>query len=109
PSVTAAWAKPEPDGWTLRLHETLGRRGTLTLRLADGVTATRTDLRGHKPTALPDAKIDVRPHELISVKLTRKSVPKAEPSVIPSEAEGPRLYWFAMRRRGPSTRFAHSG
>ncbi|MEM7809554.1 MAG: glycoside hydrolase family 38 C-terminal domain-containing protein, partial [Planctomycetota bacterium] len=47
PSVTAAWAKPEPDGWTLRLHETLGRRGTLTLRLADGVTATRTDLRGH--------------------------------------------------------------
>lgn len=46
-SLVPAWAMPEPGGdWVLRLHETLGERGPVRLRLAEGRTARAIDLRG---------------------------------------------------------------
>ena len=53
PSLVPAWAKPlgpemhgGPTRWVLRLHETLGRRGTARLLFDLGVTATPVDLKG---------------------------------------------------------------
>ena len=85
-SLAAAWAKPDPagDGFTLRLHETLGRRGVARLGLEPGCTAERVDLRG-----LPsgDAGVEAagdsggsggsgvavpfRPYEVVSVRVRR--------------------------------------
>ncbi|MEI9999995.1 MAG: glycosyl hydrolase-related protein [Verrucomicrobiota bacterium] len=67
-SVVPAWAKPAADGegWILRLHETLGRRGPVKLRLAEGRQAYRTDL---SEATVPRRvrEIAVRPYELVSV------------------------------------------
>ena len=71
-SVAAAWAKPGEGGaWTLRLHETLGRRGTLKLGLDAGVKATRVDLRGETIGDVPDGALEVGPHELVSIRIER--------------------------------------
>ena len=77
-SLTAAWAKPAESGggFTLRLHETLGRRGTAELRLADGLTAERVDLRGRpaaeaEPLDGPRVPVPFRPYEVVSVRIGR--------------------------------------
>ncbi len=71
PSVAAAWAKPEADGWTLRLHETLGRRGSIRPRLTSA-TMTRVDLRGEPSGDTENATI-VKPHDLVSLRMVRCS------------------------------------
>jgi alpha-mannosidase len=72
PSVVPSWAKPSDNrGWILRLNETLGRRGTLYLRLAEGWRAEQVDLRGRKVGDLPDAALEITPYWLGSVLLQR--------------------------------------
>ncbi len=59
---------PDAGGWTLRLHETLGSRGPLTLHLADHLTPTPTDLRGQSLDADPQM-IRTKPYSLLSVRI----------------------------------------
>lgn len=71
-SLVPAWAKPEAGGaWTLRLHETLGRRGAATLRIAADWKARLIDLRGEAIGAVREGRIDFAPYSLISVRLER--------------------------------------
>lgn len=74
-SAVPAWAEPVKGGWVLRLHGTLGRRGSVKLGLAGGATATPVDMLGR---ALGDAKaatgelaLPVAPYQLRSALITR--------------------------------------
>jgi len=71
-SLQPCWAKPSDDGkgWILRLHETLGRRGTATLRLAKGRVALRTDLSEKTFQPLTSTEVTFGPYELISLRIT---------------------------------------
>lgn len=74
-SLIPAWARPEADNaWTLRLHETLGRRGVATLRLAEGWEASLVDLRGEPSSvagAINESRVAFGPYALLSVRLSR--------------------------------------
>jgi alpha-mannosidase len=75
-SLIPAWAKPEVDhAWTLRLHETLGRRGVAHLRLAGGWTASLVDLRGERAGeaegAIKEGSVAFGPYALVSVRISR--------------------------------------
>ncbi|MCH8475846.1 MAG: alpha-mannosidase [Opitutales bacterium] len=47
-SLQPAWVKPNTEGagWLVRLHETLGRRGNVTVELENGYTARAVNLSG---------------------------------------------------------------
>jgi alpha-mannosidase len=70
-SLVPCWAKPAADGqgWILRLHETMGRRGKVRLRLAKGLKAFRTSLSEETKDARPVREINVNPYELISLRV----------------------------------------
>lgn len=70
-SLVPAWAKPAADGkgWILRLHETMGRRGKVRLRLAKGLNAYPTNLSEETKDKRPIRDIRVSPYELISVRI----------------------------------------
>ena len=70
-SLIPCWAKPATDGqrWILRLHETMGRRGKVHIRLADGLKAYRTDLSEKSLDAKPVRALQVTPYELISLRI----------------------------------------
>ncbi|MEL7238924.1 MAG: hypothetical protein AAGK78_08675 [Planctomycetota bacterium] len=71
-SVHATWVRPAEEGGLLvRLNETLGRRGKVTLRLAEGTRAMVKDLRGNDVQELQDGQLHVTPYGLYSVKLSR--------------------------------------
>lgn len=80
-SLIPAWCKPADaanDGYTLRLHETLGRRGQTILELAPGLVAKPVDLKGddvdHTTTADGDrVLIDFKPYQIISLRIRRDS------------------------------------
>ncbi|MEM1099142.1 MAG: hypothetical protein AAGH92_10175, partial [Planctomycetota bacterium] len=59
--------------WTLRLHETLGRRGGACLRLAEGWIATPTDLRGESigPKLGDDGRFAFTPYAVLSFRIER--------------------------------------
>ena len=79
-SLVPAWAQPlDRDTWVLRLHETLGQRGTARLQLAPSYTAVPTDLR-HQPTttaarrpqpAVSAVSIDYQPYQVLSYQIQR--------------------------------------
>lgn len=72
PSLQPAWARPDADGaWTLRLHETLGRRGTATVRAAPGWRLRRTDLAGADRGLLRRGALAFRPYEIVSLRFER--------------------------------------
>ncbi|MEO1237732.1 MAG: glycoside hydrolase family 38 C-terminal domain-containing protein, partial [Planctomycetota bacterium] len=79
-SLVPAWAKPvsdtEPGGWTLRLHETLGRRGAAHLKFAAGHHAQRVDLKGDPLDASPSEadglRVDFAPYQILSYRITRR-------------------------------------
>ena len=73
PSLTPCWAKPAAggNGWILRLHETMGRRGEANLLLADGFRALPTDLLEQATGKKPVRSISVTPYQLISVRIVR--------------------------------------
>jgi len=70
-SLVPCWAKPAVDGqgWILRLHETMGRRGKVRLRLAGGSQAFQTDLSEEAKGGKPIREIKVSPYELISLRI----------------------------------------
>jgi alpha-mannosidase len=74
-SAVPAWAEPVEDGWVLRLHETLGRRGALSVGLASGVKGTPVDLLGQPlagaKTSGGEVALPVTPYQVRSVKFTR--------------------------------------
>ncbi len=72
-SLIPCWAKPAADGngWILRLHETLGRRGKATIRLAEGLRAFRTTLSEEAGEEKPLTEISVNPYELISLRIAK--------------------------------------
>jgi hypothetical protein len=53
----------------LRLHETLGRRGKVRLRLEQGCKAYRTTLSEDGKLAHPVDELTVNPYELISLRI----------------------------------------
>lgn len=73
-SLQPCWAKPALDGngWILRLHETLGRRGITQLRLAENICASLTDLSESLGAAIADGKFAFTPYQLLSIRLTKK-------------------------------------
>ena len=56
-------------GWILRLHETMGRRGKVRLRLAEGLQAFKTDLSEKSTSREPVGETTVSPYELISLRI----------------------------------------
>lgn len=69
------WAKPEGrDRWVLRLHETMGQRGTTQLNLAPGWRAQKINLLGEALGApLRGKTLAFAPYEIISLRLTKSS------------------------------------
>ena len=72
-SLQPCWAKPAEDGkgWILRLTETLGRRGVVQLRLADGWRASLTDLREGPGAAVEGGRVAFTPYQLLSVRIEK--------------------------------------
>ena len=74
-SAVPSWAEPVEGGWVLRLHETLGRRGSAHIGLAGGVRGEPVDLLGHAiagTKAMSEAvTLPVTPYQVRSVKFTR--------------------------------------
>jgi len=75
-SLIPAWCKPQPSdssesSYILRLHETLGRRGTAKLHLSHGFKSKAVDLNNHLIKELPENhegfEIDFEPYQIISV------------------------------------------
>ncbi len=76
-SLQPVWAKPEVKGaWVLRLHETLGRRGTVQIKAAPGWRLVRIDLAGVSRGQLRRGRLDFRAYEVISVRWERNAVKK---------------------------------
>ena len=72
-SLIPTWVKPLAHGaMLLRLNETLGQRGSVKLKLADGYKAAVTDLRG-KPngSAVAQLNVDYKPYMLTTVCISR--------------------------------------
>ncbi|MEM9250883.1 MAG: glycoside hydrolase family 38 C-terminal domain-containing protein [Planctomycetota bacterium] len=71
-SLVPAWIKPTDDGFLLRLHETLGRRGRCRLTAAEGTALAPATLPG-EPTAAPRAalNLDYTPYQLATVAVSR--------------------------------------
>ena len=73
-TLQPTWAQPlSPGRWVLRLNETLGRRGQVRVRLAEGWRATQVDLR-----ALPVGdgrelvQLAYTPYALLSLLIERR-------------------------------------
>ncbi len=72
-SLLPCWARPESErSWTLRLHETLGRRGSFQLKLSSGYEASPIRLDGSaldceaSPTGW-----EYRPYEVLSFRIVK--------------------------------------
>ena len=71
-SLVPAWVKPTDNGYLLRLHETLGRRGTCTLTAARGAPLRHAELPGEATSEPGHAlRIDYRPYQLVTVRVDR--------------------------------------
>ncbi|CAM3052448.1 alpha-mannosidase [Rariglobus hedericola] len=74
-SAVPAWAEPVDGGWVLRLHETLGRRGKVTVGVADEAKATAVDFLGqplaNAKSAGGEFALPITPYQVRSVKFTR--------------------------------------
>lgn len=70
-SLVPSWVKPGEDGqMDLRLHESLGRRGRATIKLAEGWTLRRTNLAGEVWPVQPRRNtFDFNPYEVITLRL----------------------------------------
>jgi alpha-mannosidase len=72
-SLIPCWAKPATDGrgWILRLHETLGWRGSATLKLSEGCKAYPTNLSESSVSRKAVRKIDFQPYQILSFRIVR--------------------------------------
>lgn len=71
-SLIPSWARPMGDGrWILRLHETQGLRGEVTLNLREGMNITPVDLAGREVPAegfkVSDNRVAFKPYQVISL------------------------------------------
>ncbi|WP_232767673.1 alpha-mannosidase [Geminisphaera colitermitum] len=73
PSLAPSWAEPVKGGWVLRLHETLGRNGTVSVKLADGWKAEPLALDGTSLGKPSVGGIDLpfTQYKVLSVKISR--------------------------------------
>ncbi len=68
-SLVPCWAMPGPKGeWTLRLHETLGRRGDARLKLEKSLSARKVDLRCQQIEGRSASSFSYEPYEIVSLK-----------------------------------------
>lgn len=74
-SAVPAWAEPVEDGWVLRLHETLGRRGKVRVGVAARAKALPVDLlnqpSGKAGAESGEVSLPVTPYQVCSVKIVR--------------------------------------
>jgi len=70
-SAVPAWAEPLDAGWVLRLHETLGRRGTQALALAEGAKGLDADMYGRATGAGGSGELTFTPYQVRSVLIER--------------------------------------
>ncbi|MEM7627185.1 MAG: glycoside hydrolase family 38 C-terminal domain-containing protein [Planctomycetota bacterium] len=73
-SLVPCWSQPLGRGaWVLRLHETLGQRGTARLRLAPGYTATPIDLREQTQGKAQDraVRVEFAGYQVLSFRIER--------------------------------------
>ena len=72
-SLQPAWAEPIGGGqWILRLHETLGRRGSAVLHLKDTHIARQIDLQKRQRSNHSVSRIAFRPFEIVSLLIARR-------------------------------------
>ncbi len=73
-TLIPAWIKPANDGngLILRLHETRGYRGTATLQLAKGWSASATNCQEETDQPLVEGKIAFTPYSIHSIRLTEQ-------------------------------------
>ncbi len=70
-SLIPCWVKPtDAGGWILRLHEVAGRRGTLTIRAAEGWRIEQTTLSESGFNSVKDT-LAFKPYEVLSLRFTR--------------------------------------
>ncbi|MDE1169736.1 MAG: glycoside hydrolase family 38 C-terminal domain-containing protein [Verrucomicrobium sp.] len=72
PSVLPAWAAPiGKNRWVLRLHETMGRSGTLRVAMPAGWTIRRLEkaFPGPGDRALPGGRIEVAPFAVLGLEI----------------------------------------
>jgi alpha-mannosidase len=71
-SLVPAWAKPVCEGeWILRMHETLGQRGTVTLDMDEGWSVTQTDLSEASDQPLNGYTLSFTPYQLVSIRVKK--------------------------------------
>jgi alpha-mannosidase len=73
-TLIPAWIKPADDGkgYILRLHETRGYRGTATLQLSEGWSASETNCLEETDQALLEGRIIFTPYSIHSIRLTEE-------------------------------------
>jgi alpha-mannosidase len=73
-SLVPAWCKPVgPGEWILRLHEVLGRSGSLKVECAEGWSISRTRLDEQVEDG-PDGTVAFRAYEIVSLRLKKLSM-----------------------------------
>jgi alpha-mannosidase len=73
-SLVPAWCKPVgPGEWILRLHEVLGRSGSLEVECAEGWSISRTRLDEQEEEGL-EGTVAFRAYEIVSLRLKKLSM-----------------------------------
>jgi len=70
-SLVPSWAKPAADGngWILRLHETMGHRGTARILIKDGWKCVPTDLSEAVSNQKASTLVAFTPYQLVSLRI----------------------------------------
>jgi len=72
-SILPCWAKPKgPTSWILRLHETMGRRGTTELVMSPGWEAYEIDLAENILSRTPVTTVAFKPYQIRSLLFCRQ-------------------------------------
>jgi alpha-mannosidase len=74
-SLQPVWAVPVDDkSWTLRLHETLGRSGSVRVKLDDGWNIHQVDLSGRRSTHQPvQGTVKFSAYQVVSLQISKNS------------------------------------
>ena len=74
-SLQPVWAVPGgKESWTLRLHETLGRSGSVRVKLDDGWNIHQVDLSGSRSTHQPvQGTVKFSAYQVVSLQISKNS------------------------------------
>lgn len=74
-SLQPVWAVPDGNqSWTLRLHETLGRSGSVRVNLAEGWNIHQVDLSGNRSTSQPvEGIVKFSAYQVVSLQISKNS------------------------------------